>query len=349
MSGQSGLRGYLYQSIVTVIGSITDNEWVNVTLEPNTKEDKVDILWEYPDRQYKVAQVKSTIGSFSKKMIIDIVNKLKNDEPRAKKYSVLLVGLLNSNAEKFVKRLNQNIFDVNDMTELGSLIEDVRNIQVDVYPFNPSSIESQLYAEVHRFLSEIGTIDLRKETIEGLMAKLIFKFSIAGTAGKAISRGEFTQWIRIDSTENIQKLDLESLISLLFWQLEKLLIYLDDTEKFNEIKLYINRLHKIIINKFGETESESIMEFDLLFDQGHFVFVEPKNWEVAIFKSKDPIYIPGGMLFIMKYIIIILNNIKSHSSIEDFQNLVMNLLNSFQIYSYFDFNWKNRPTVDIGF
>lgn len=349
MSGQNGLRGYLYQSIVTVMGSITDNEWVKVTLEPNTKEDKVDILWEYPNKQYKVAQVKSTIGSFSKKMIIDLVNKLIDDEPRANEYSILLVGSLNSNAEKFVKKLKQNVFDVNELTELGPLIDDVRNIKVDVYPFNPCAIESQLYAEVHRFLSEIGTIDLRKETIDGIMAKLIYKFSLAGTVGKAISRGEFTQWVRVKSTGNIQKLDPESLISLLFWQLEKLLFYLDDIEKCNEIKLYIGELHKIIINNFGDIETESIMNLDLLYDQGHFAFVEPENWEKAIFKSKNPIYIPGGMLFIMENLEAIINDIKSPSTIEDFQNLVINLLDSFQIHSYFDLNWKNRPTVDIGF
>jgi len=45
MSGQTAIRGFSYQAIVSVIQSLTDPEWEFVKAEPDTDNDKVDIIY----------------------------------------------------------------------------------------------------------------------------------------------------------------------------------------------------------------------------------------------------------------------------------------------------------------
>ncbi|WP_171475689.1 hypothetical protein [Frigoriglobus tundricola] len=60
MGGQAGSRGYLVQALASVLDALTDDhDWTAITLEPNLGSDKVDILWQYPNRR-KVVQVKSS-------------------------------------------------------------------------------------------------------------------------------------------------------------------------------------------------------------------------------------------------------------------------------------------------
>lgn len=50
MGGNSGIRGYLIQTIICVLDALEeDNLWTSVTLEPLDESEKVDIKWIYPD------------------------------------------------------------------------------------------------------------------------------------------------------------------------------------------------------------------------------------------------------------------------------------------------------------
>lgn len=42
------------------IGSLTDKKWNYIQVEPDSENDKIDILWEYPNNKMKVVQVKSS-------------------------------------------------------------------------------------------------------------------------------------------------------------------------------------------------------------------------------------------------------------------------------------------------
>jgi hypothetical protein len=65
MSGQASGRGYLIQALISLLDALTnDSEWTSITLEPNLFSDKVDILWQYPERR-KVIQVKSSQNTTS--------------------------------------------------------------------------------------------------------------------------------------------------------------------------------------------------------------------------------------------------------------------------------------------
>ena len=65
MGGLEGFRGYYYQALSTFLNGVMGEEWIQVTLEADSKEDKIDILWEYSEKVISI-QVKSSINNFSK-------------------------------------------------------------------------------------------------------------------------------------------------------------------------------------------------------------------------------------------------------------------------------------------
>lgn len=94
MSGQSGIRGYLIQTIITVLNSLADDEWNSIIVEPDIGNDKVDILWEYSDRQ-KVSQVKSSQNQITLGMATGWCQELEANVPEANEYELLLIGPIN--------------------------------------------------------------------------------------------------------------------------------------------------------------------------------------------------------------------------------------------------------------
>ena len=50
--GQPAIRGYLVQTLIALLEAVDDQrQRTSVTLEPNVDSDKVDILWQFPDRR----------------------------------------------------------------------------------------------------------------------------------------------------------------------------------------------------------------------------------------------------------------------------------------------------------
>ncbi len=79
MSGQAASRGFTFQTIVRVIKSLTNDEWTHVQVEPDTDNDKVDIIWESKDQNVLCRQVKSSVKNFSKPDILRWLDKMKQD------------------------------------------------------------------------------------------------------------------------------------------------------------------------------------------------------------------------------------------------------------------------------
>ena len=47
MGGQSGIRGYLIQTLIAILESFERNDWASICIEPNDESEKVDIKWIY--------------------------------------------------------------------------------------------------------------------------------------------------------------------------------------------------------------------------------------------------------------------------------------------------------------
>jgi len=67
MGGRSAVRGFILQTMVTLLDALSeDNLWVSVEIEPNVESEKVDVLWYHRDGSKKAVQVKSSENQISK-------------------------------------------------------------------------------------------------------------------------------------------------------------------------------------------------------------------------------------------------------------------------------------------
>ena len=58
MGGPEAIRGYLLQTIISLLESLKEDEgWTNLELEPEEDSEKVDIKFQYPEKK-RVIQVK---------------------------------------------------------------------------------------------------------------------------------------------------------------------------------------------------------------------------------------------------------------------------------------------------
>ncbi|WP_454804236.1 hypothetical protein [Mucilaginibacter phyllosphaerae] len=92
MGGQDGNRGYLLQAIVAVLQALTKKEWVDIAIEPDENNQKVDIqCWNEKGKE-TVTQVKSSINNFDKAEILKITADLIGDAPAAVQYVMTFIG-----------------------------------------------------------------------------------------------------------------------------------------------------------------------------------------------------------------------------------------------------------------
>ncbi|MBE7556683.1 MAG: hypothetical protein HS126_37005 [Anaerolineales bacterium] len=102
MSGSDGIRGYLVQTMVSILEALQSEEpWEAVALEPNHESEKVDIKWHFPGYT-KVIQVKSSRNIFSKRAVETWCLDLRNST-EADVYELLLVGPLSQPVIKLAK------------------------------------------------------------------------------------------------------------------------------------------------------------------------------------------------------------------------------------------------------
>ena len=92
MSGNSGMRGYLLQTVISLLNALQDNQkWDFIALEPNNESEKVDIAWYYPDNKVRVSQVKSSQNQINLPSVKEWAKELV-DSSKATDYELILIG-----------------------------------------------------------------------------------------------------------------------------------------------------------------------------------------------------------------------------------------------------------------
>ena len=92
MGGREAIRGFAVQTLICLLDSLlTDRQWEAVTLEPDSSNDKVDILWEYADATSCAQQVKSSKNQITKGEVQAWCRVLKASKA-ATKYQLILAG-----------------------------------------------------------------------------------------------------------------------------------------------------------------------------------------------------------------------------------------------------------------
>lgn len=92
MGGIDAQRGFICQSIIALIECLERSDWDKVKLEPQTKQDKVDIQLYRNERIICAIQVKSSKKKFYKTSVEKWLRALKDDAPEAHETCLYLVG-----------------------------------------------------------------------------------------------------------------------------------------------------------------------------------------------------------------------------------------------------------------
>ena len=90
--GQVANRGFIFQAIVAEIQCLERNDWDSIKVEPETKNDKVDIQLYQNGDILSAIQVKSSINDFQRADAKEWLELARKDAPCAKEIHVYLVG-----------------------------------------------------------------------------------------------------------------------------------------------------------------------------------------------------------------------------------------------------------------
>lgn len=93
MGGREAIRGFSVQTLVCLLDSLqsVNSDWIAVTIEPDSDNDKVDILWEFPGDKRRAQQVKSSQNQIGRADVSSWCAELKASG-KADSYQLILAG-----------------------------------------------------------------------------------------------------------------------------------------------------------------------------------------------------------------------------------------------------------------
>ena len=174
MGGQEGSRGYLVQVLITLLRSLSDNSWENVTVEPNVASEKVDVLWASNSRTL-ATQIKSSQNQIGKSDAERWASDLKRGY-KADKYELVLIG---PTAQSVVEMSSFNGVDIPcpKNLDIAGFINEAAHL-------------------LDKFIAQESIRRPSPEQRELLVHALATKLSCLSTAGTTLSRQELVVAIR---------------------------------------------------------------------------------------------------------------------------------------------------------
>jgi hypothetical protein len=175
MGGREAIRGFAVQTLICLLDSLwAGTQWVAVTLEPDSANDKVDIYWEYADGATCAQQVKSSKNQIGKGHVEGWCKELKESH-RADKYQLILAGPI-----------------------AASVLDDAPFHGVDVP--TPTSMDvlallDQAFTKVDRYLTMKAIDPLPLPLRESLVYEIVARMLMDAISGRRMSREEFDGWL----------------------------------------------------------------------------------------------------------------------------------------------------------
>lgn len=180
MGARESLRGYLVQTMASLLQALLDEEWKAVSLEPMHESEKVDVKWKYPDH-VRVVQIKSSQNPFRPNQIKSWCTELA-DSTQADQYELILVGTLGSKSGKPLKTF-KNV-----------------NIPAPI-PLNVERILKEISYDLSAYCDRKELPLLRPEVWHLLACGLIFQLEVESIYGQWFTRENFDKllqkWILI--------------------------------------------------------------------------------------------------------------------------------------------------------
>jgi hypothetical protein len=216
MGGQDGIRGYIYQTIISVIQFLRRPEWVFFAIEPTTEKEKVDIICEDAGGSQYCHQVKSSINNFTQPEIIRWLTAMTEDVQAANAYHLILIGTVSDSTKGFINSFNKR-------KEIAGLPEPLQQkrgqISVELLPFHTDMLEAKIRDEMFKFLEE-HDYNLLHSSMQYIAGGLIYQFLQFSILGKKVTRQEIEQyilqWVTNNYGKELSKSRSESRLSVTF-------------------------------------------------------------------------------------------------------------------------------------
>ena len=90
--GKISQRGFIFQSIIAMIECLERDDWDEIKMEPETDQDKVDIILYRDSEILSAMQVKSSTNPFERSDVSRWLSALRNDAKEAERITLYLVG-----------------------------------------------------------------------------------------------------------------------------------------------------------------------------------------------------------------------------------------------------------------
>ena len=155
--GEIAQRGFIFQSIIAMIECLNRDDWDTIKIEPETKDDKVDIVLYSNGMPLSVMQVKSSINPFERSDVKKWLEKLEEDSKEAKEVCLYLVGdSFKVVCEAFIWKNRNKVkkisFDHLPETCTGHLAKYVRQrgLGGEVTINDLDLIDDSLFAKIHK-------------------------------------------------------------------------------------------------------------------------------------------------------------------------------------------------------
>ncbi|MDY3618789.1 SAVED domain-containing protein [Agathobaculum sp.] len=202
MGGQEGNRGYVYQSVVSVLESLQNSDWDMVKMECETQNDKVDIALQASGKVVKAIQVKSSINLFKAKDIAKWLQDLMSDIDSLV-YELCLLGQCDETANVLAESIRK--FQTNtgrDQKAEKSLqpfpeIEKAlqcHSIVIKILPFDPDHLEVLVRDSILAFMykrKKQFNLNVDREQLNNITRALIGQFQWITTRNEYIERKDF--------------------------------------------------------------------------------------------------------------------------------------------------------------
>lgn len=260
MSGRDGARGYIYQGIAALLDCFENEDWDQIKLEPQTPEDKVDIMMMKGNVIIKAIQVKSSKNVFYGPSVEGWLNDLKKDVD-ANEYELILIGDCANSALKYCSQINgektntrivRKAFDDKELFKLakGSVVEYLRKYHTDKH-IHPAMIENIVNGSLKELLmSSTSETVYTKDDLQRMISantinnqdkgsRIRIKSRITGMIGVLL-------WLLVSfggvlySGASIVPVSISIIVILLGWGLMKY----SDWNYWNDTKDDIYEVHK---------------------------------------------------------------------------------------------------------
>ena len=242
MNAHYAIKGYIIQTVIAVLDSFNDKNWITVCVEPDDESEKVDIVWGYNDGRKKVMQVKSSINPFTLPLVTRLANVLESSSLNASEYTLFLVGRVDDNTHKSSKIGNVNI----------------ENMDISIFDLN-----AIVLTKINEFFENKNKSKVSNRLCSLFALSLNQRFLLNSSFGQMLSRSDFEQYLLDDlvaverylekspyslllPTENIEASNVKStiikhILSLCGWNKtnedETVALYNEKTEQDEEFKV----------------------------------------------------------------------------------------------------------------